>query len=48
MAFRDPWHGIVGGGDLDPADQQCGDGDVSMAAKPGAYECAPHDGAIFG
>jgi photosystem II stability/assembly factor-like uncharacterized protein len=50
VAFRDPWHGIVGGGDLDPADPNnaatatSDDGGKSwrLANKP------PVTGAIFG
>jgi photosystem II stability/assembly factor-like uncharacterized protein len=50
VAFRDPWHGIVGGGNLDPADPNraatatSSDGGVSwtLTAPP------PVTGAIFG
>ncbi|HKN34962.1 MAG TPA: hypothetical protein VJX16_17100 [Terriglobales bacterium] len=50
VAFRDPWHGIVGGGDLDPADPNnartaiSSDGGKSwkLTNKP------PVTGAIFG
>jgi photosystem II stability/assembly factor-like uncharacterized protein len=50
VAFRDPWHGIVGGGDLDPADPNNAATAVSkdggktweLTSKP------PVTGAIFG
>jgi hypothetical protein len=50
VAFRDPWHGIVGGGDLDPSDQNnaatatSNDGGKTwtLTNKP------PVTGAIFG
>jgi photosystem II stability/assembly factor-like uncharacterized protein len=50
VAFRDPWHGIVGGGDLDPADPNnagtaiSGDGGVTWTLT----SPAPVTGAIFG
>jgi hypothetical protein len=50
VAFRDPWHGIVGGGDLDPADPNnaatatSSDGGVTWTlGNP-----TPVTGAIFG
>jgi photosystem II stability/assembly factor-like uncharacterized protein len=50
VAFRDPWHGIVGGGDLDPADPNNAATAIShdggrtwdLTSKP------PVTGAIFG
>ncbi len=50
VAFRDPWHGIVGGGDLDPADPNSArtaissDGGVTWALT----SPPPVAGAIFG
>lgn len=50
VAFRDPWHGIVGGGDLDPADPNnaltatSGDGGKSWRLT----NPPPVTGAIFG
>lgn len=50
VAFRDPWHGIVGGGDLDP-------GDTTSAATATSHDggknwaltsAPPVTGAIFG
>jgi photosystem II stability/assembly factor-like uncharacterized protein len=50
VAFRDPWHGIIGGGDLDPADPNnartatSGDGGRSWRLT----NPPPVTGAIFG
>lgn len=50
VAFRDPWHGIVGGGDLDPGDPDnartaiSSDGGVTWALT----SPPPVTGAIFG
>lgn len=50
VAFRDPWHGIVGGGDLDPGDPNnaataiSSDGGVTWALT----SPPPVTGAIFG
>ena len=50
VAFRDPWHGIVGGGDLDPGDPNnaatatSGDGGVTWTLT----NPPPVTGAIFG
>jgi photosystem II stability/assembly factor-like uncharacterized protein len=50
VAFRDPWHGVVGGGDLDPNDPNnakmavSGDGGVSWKLTNNP----PVTGAIFG
>ncbi len=51
MAFRNPWNGIVGGGDLDPSDPNNARTAISrtMAARPGRLTNAPPvTGAIFG
>jgi photosystem II stability/assembly factor-like uncharacterized protein len=50
VAFRDPWHGIVGGGDLDPADPN----NARTAVSPDGGKTwkltnkPPVTGAIFG
>jgi photosystem II stability/assembly factor-like uncharacterized protein len=50
VAFRDPWHGIVGGGDLDPNDP---DNAATATSKDGGKtwtltNAPPVTGAIFG
>jgi photosystem II stability/assembly factor-like uncharacterized protein len=50
VAFRDPWHGIVGGGDLDPADPNSAA--TALSSDGGATwtltNPPPVTGAIFG
>jgi photosystem II stability/assembly factor-like uncharacterized protein len=50
VAFRDPWHGIVGGGDLDPGDPNSAD--TAVSADGGVTwtltNPPPVTGAIFG
>jgi photosystem II stability/assembly factor-like uncharacterized protein len=50
VAFRDPWHGIVGGGDLDPGDpNNAGTATSDDGGKTWALTNAPPvTGAIFG
>jgi photosystem II stability/assembly factor-like uncharacterized protein len=50
VAFRDPWHGIVGGGDLDPSDP--GNARTATSSDGGKTwtltNAPPVSGAIFG